>query len=272
MKREEKQIIINLALEEYLNTPEKERSLTKIGNKYGVKRQTLSTHLKKRGIEVINYQNRLRINENVFNEIDTEEKAYWLGFLYADGNISSIGNRLEINLAIKDLDHMIKFKNFIQYEEEIRFGETNGHKLCRLAIRNKNIWKNLNSKGCTPCKSLTLKFPKIEIFEDKNLIWDFIRGYFDGDGCAYLNETRNQLQVDFVGTKEFLSSLKEFLNLSDVKIINKSSLNYENKAFRLRYSKKFDIDYIYDKFYSNATIYLERKKLKFDTYYSAPVI
>ena len=54
-ERERKQQIINLAIEEYLNTPESERSLTKLGEKYGVKRQTLSKHLKNRGYEVINY-------------------------------------------------------------------------------------------------------------------------------------------------------------------------------------------------------------------------
>jgi DNA-binding phage protein len=54
-ERERKQQIINLAIEEYLNTPETERSLTKLGEKYGVKRQTLSKHLKNRGYEVINY-------------------------------------------------------------------------------------------------------------------------------------------------------------------------------------------------------------------------
>ena len=45
-------------------------------------------HLKDRGIEVINYQNRARLNEKAFDSMNTEEQFYWLGFLYADGNIS----------------------------------------------------------------------------------------------------------------------------------------------------------------------------------------
>ena len=57
--REQKQQMINLAIKEYLNTPENLRSLTKVGEKYGVKRQTLSKHLKQLGFEVINYQNRV---------------------------------------------------------------------------------------------------------------------------------------------------------------------------------------------------------------------
>jgi DNA-binding phage protein len=76
LERERKQQLIELAIEEYLNSSETQRSLTKIGEKYGVHRNTLSKTLKNRGYEVINYQNQVRIDENVFDEIDTEEKAY----------------------------------------------------------------------------------------------------------------------------------------------------------------------------------------------------
>ena len=82
MNREEKQKTIALAIEEYINTPEKDRSLTKLEEKYGIRRQTISTHLKKLGYEVVNQQNRCRIDQTVFDIIDTEEKAYWLGFFF----------------------------------------------------------------------------------------------------------------------------------------------------------------------------------------------
>ena len=70
--RERKLEIIN----EYLNTPELERSLTKLGKKYNVSRQLIAKWLREEGYEVINYQNRLRCDETVFDKIDTEEKAY----------------------------------------------------------------------------------------------------------------------------------------------------------------------------------------------------
>ena len=178
-ERERKQHIINIAIEEYLNTPEEERSLTKLGEKYGVKRQTLSKHLKDRGYEVINYQNRARCDETVFDKIDNEEAAYWLGFLYADGNISHTGNRLEVRLAIKDLSHLEKFRQFLKLSTEIRTGVCNGNGFCHLSIRNKHLWNQLNDKGCSPRKSLILKFPKLDIFigDKKNLVRHFIRGY-----------------------------------------------------------------------------------------------
>jgi hypothetical protein len=70
--RERKLEIIN----EYLNTPELERSLTKLGKKHNVRRQLIAKWLREEGYEIINYQNRLRCDETVFDKIDTEEKAY----------------------------------------------------------------------------------------------------------------------------------------------------------------------------------------------------
>ena len=117
-----KEQIINLAINEYLSTPEMERSLTKLGEKYGIKRQTLSKHLKARGIQVINYQNIARLNENAFDSMDNEEQFYWLGFMYADGCISKTGNRIEVHLSLSDISHLEKFRKFLNHTTTIRTG------------------------------------------------------------------------------------------------------------------------------------------------------
>lgn len=170
-ERIQKEIDIDKALKEYLSTPKLERSLTKIGKKYGVKRQTLSKRLKLQGYEVINYQNRLRFNEHIFDIIDTEEKAYWLGFLFADGCILEKEKRFQMNLSIRDIDHMKKFQKFLNLETE----PLEDGPFCRMSIRNANIWQQLNDKGCVPNKSLILDFPNKNIFKDENLIRHFIR-------------------------------------------------------------------------------------------------
>ena len=88
MKNVEKWKMALIAAEEYINSKKGSISLTQLQNKYGVRRQVISEILKNKGIEVVNYQNLSRINENIFDNIDTEEKAYWLGFLYADGYLN----------------------------------------------------------------------------------------------------------------------------------------------------------------------------------------
>ena len=262
---EQKQQTIKLALQEYLATPELERSLTKIGKKYGVKRQTLSTHLKKMGYEVINYQNRVRLDETLFDKIDTEEKAYWLGFLYADGCVDSEGNRIEVHLALKDVEHLEKFRQFLHLENPIRTGKNKeGNYFCHLSVRNKHMWNSLINVGCYPVKSLTLEFPKIEYFENKNLIKHFLRGYVDGDGCLCTYKATNgstRTVLSMVGTENFLKRVNEIC-WNKGRIRNKSSKNWENKAFDLDFS---DVPSrrIARILYEDATIYLERKYNKF---------
>ena len=156
--------ICKQALEEYLNTPEEARSLTKLGSKYNIKRQTLSDRFKKWGYEIINQQNKSRLNEHCFDSMNTEEQFYWLGFMYADGKITKEGNRIEMRLSINDINHLEKFRKFLQLTTKIRTGEINGTKFCHLSVRNKYLWNILNNLGCTPQKSLTLTFPNLKLF------------------------------------------------------------------------------------------------------------
>lgn len=265
MKREQNIELINTIIQEYLNTPEEQRSLTKLGEAYGVRRQSISKWLKSRGIEVINYQNRSRLNEHIFDSIDTEEKAYWLGFLYADGNISHTGNRLEVRLSIKDLNHLEKFRKFLNLTTEIRTGVCNGNGFCHLSVRNKHIWHTLDNLGCHPRKSLILTFPKLSIFSDKSLIKHFIRGYVDGDGCLcmYYNKkhTSVRTELNLVGTESFLKTVNKICNNKGY-IQNKSCTNWENRAYSLTFS---DVPSrkLARILYENSTIYLDRKYNKY---------
>ena len=84
-KSKQKQIIINNAIEEYINTTLLDRSIKGISKKYGINQKTLSKYLKLKGISIKNIRNSSSFNTRFFQNIDTEEKAYWLGFMYADG-------------------------------------------------------------------------------------------------------------------------------------------------------------------------------------------
>ena len=254
------------ALAEYLNTPEEQRSLTKLGSKYNIKRQTLSERFKKWGYEVVNQQNRCRLNESCFDSMDSEEQFYWLGFLYADGNISKEGYRIEMRLSIKDIAHLEKFRSFLQLTTKIRTGECNGNGFCHLSVRNKHLWNKLNSLGCVPNKSLILTFPKLQLFTKKEYVLHFIRGYVDGDGCLSLSKDGDKIRtrIIIVGTESFLNTInKIFKNKGYLR--SKETPNYKNKAFELRFSDLSSrrlARYLYE----NATVYLDRKYEKFLEY------
>lgn len=62
-----------------------------------------------------------------------------------------------------------------------------GKEYSRIQISSKTLTADLLKLGCTPRKSLTLKFPNDGIFKSNDLIRHFIRGYFDGDGSVFIS-------------------------------------------------------------------------------------
>lgn len=151
-------------------------SLTELSKQSGIDRRTLSTNFKRMGIEIVNKQNLTRFDEHIFDEIDNEEKAYWLGFIFADGYISSSSNNFELSLGLKDINHLEKFSQFMKYSGVIKQDSYR----CRFSLRNKHLWNTLNNYGCTPKKSLTLRFPNKDIFKSEDLIKHFMRGILMG--------------------------------------------------------------------------------------------
>ena len=95
-----------------------------------------------------------------FETIDTEEKAYWLGFLYADGSVGSKDDRVELGLAEKDFHHIEKFRDFIGINNKISYREKT--KSYRYSFKSQNCKQDLIKQGCVPKKSLILKYPTYE--------------------------------------------------------------------------------------------------------------
>lgn len=245
-------------------------SLTKLAEREGTTRQTLAKYFKQLGVKIVNKQNRLKFDNTIFDSIDTEEKAYWLGFIFADGYINSspleIGKKpkytMEISLKADDFKHLEKFNTFTKYEKNgVKIQDAKCGKIickrCRWAITDKHLWETLNSYGCTPKKSLVLKFPDESIFKSKDLIRHFIRGYFDGDGyfSRQIHHTSVSPVVSFLGTKDFLNKILEY---SKIESNYRHDKRHTEFTWILEYHKEPGIkliNYLYD----NCTIYLDRK-------------
>lgn len=257
-------------------------SLTKIAKQVGIERHKLSYLLKKDGITIVQNGAKHEYIEDIFEVIDTEEKAYWLGFLYADGNIIPYGKyEVKISLAYKDLEHVKQFANFVLKNHN---GEELVHpytaKLneeefpaAKVSVTNKKIVTDLISLGCKANKSLTVKFPT-ENQVPKHLQRHFIRGYFDGDGsistpCTSYGPRKNGRTISFVGTQEFLQSVIDiFVNkvctdFGSVNLYQKQN----QKAWQFSKTKYDTNQEIYEYLYKDATIYLERKYERFASLY-----
>ena len=255
------------AVKYYLET---NTTINNVARMYKINNKSIFRRLHELGIKTKEYKN---CNENIFDVIDTEEKAYWLGFLYADGCVSTKGNSIQINISTKDIEHLEKFKSFIGSTNKINIHRTHefGSKkpqnfMCSLNVQNKHMHESLIKNGCIPRKSLILKFPNIQIFKSDDLIRHFLRGYCDGDGSfGYYPRHKNQsfkqmnTSLNLVGTKDFLYNVQTYLGKG--LLIRKA--NCCEKTFRLNYSGT-RAEYAINLMYSNSTISLQRKQLIYD--------
>lgn len=231
---------------------------TKQVNDYGYK------NIGKRNIE------RYCVNEEYFKVIDTEQKAYWLGFLYADGCVTENNSRgyikamtMELGLSIKDVTHLDKFNNSTSsnYTIKRKTVTLNGNKYeaCRVTICNTNFCKFLISKGCTPRKSLSLIFPNEDIVP-KSLIRHFIRGYFDGDGCVcYASDKAKSKHYiyGFVGTMDILNNIQSVL-CNEIGA-TKTKISEKGNAFQCSWGGRNNCVRFYEYIYKDATIWLDEK-------------
>lgn len=189
-----------------------------------------------------------------FSNIDSYDKAYFLGLFAADGSI--VNETMSIEL--RDYDKYI-LELFIQKanlnttlvpdnrDENLRY---------ILKFHSKNMVNDLNKNYIYPRKSYnnTLKIPDI----DKKYIRHFIRSYFDGNGIA-----NKKGYVGFCGSKTIISQIHDIL-VNELEISNnKITYNKSNHIYYIQWAKKEDIKKIFNYFYKNISdCYLKRKKEK----------
>jgi hypothetical protein len=196
-----------------------------------------------------------KINEEIFKEIDTEEKAYWLGFLFADGYNNTNKNSVALTLSNVDLDHLYKFKNFVETNKPIRRNNDNSSKL---VLENKLISSDLNNHGVIQNKTHKLEFPNIE----SKLENHFIRGYFDGDGCiTYGKIIGKYANISIVSNKIFLEKIVDKININFT--YTKRHKKKADNIFTIGTGGIINLIIFYHYIYNDATIYMDRKRNKF---------
>lgn len=250
-------------------------STVTIGKEFNVSHKTIAKVLDKQGIPRTGISRRkYQIDEKYFDKIDNPNKAYILGFLYADGYNSLDKSTLSIALQEEDkyiLEFMRKELNsekpleFLDYSNKYNNGYHYKNQY-RLTIFNKHICETLNKIGMVQNKSLILTFPDI----DESLYSHFIRGYFDGDGSVSFSESSSNCIVTITSTIEFCSTIKEILKNTiniNTGIYNASNKNGITKVASI--SGKFQVEKFGQFIYKDANHYLQRKYDKFVQKYTA---
>lgn len=239
--------------------------------KFGYSSTGLADALKNYGIVnrgIVNsdgqtYTRKYTLDETVFENIDTEEKAYWLGYLYADGYNNEDRKEVAFGQAEQDKESVEKFKDFLKSESPItvRMPQIHDKLMCqpffRICVSSEKLSKDLVKWGCMQKKTFKLTFPDIEL----SLKHHFIRGYFDGDGSVTCADNLKTCGWNMLGTLDLLQKTQNLLPISNTKI---SEYKESTGIYTLIHGGRYNLEKICTYLYQDATVYLTRKKDKFE--------
>lgn len=247
-------------------------TLKEICDKYGrICNKPISKILKNNGVIISmrtrNTSRAARINEDYFDLIDTQEKAYFLGFIMADGCLLKVKTSyyLVVDVKVDDKYILEKFSEEINGNSGFLNKKRNHY---RISYGSKKLGLSLIKNGVIPRKTGLEVLPKTV---PNNLIRHFIRGYFDGDGTVFIRKDNSKkhnirLEFGFSGNYNLLSSIKTNL-INNISINNNKIVKRKNTNLsQLMFSKLNDIENFYNYIYKDSKIHLERKKEKFELF------
>lgn len=199
--------------------------------------------------------------------------AYILGFIYADGSIYPSMRGKYLSITSTDKDIIFKIKRWLNSEHKITITKPtwkNGKDRYILRIGNKNLYSDLQKHGLYPNKSLTIRLPEIS----NRFFKDFLRGYFDGDGCVNLYLTKGKTQPLIIRKLSviFTSGSKSFLEdtLCKIKLqidLKQNKVYNSHRSFQLRFAT-YDSMKLFEFMYKNTNkeLFLSRKYKIFQKY------
>lgn len=234
-------------------------SASRIAKSFSTRHPTIIKYLREMNIPIRSLSDssrrKLHVNINCFDNI-TNEAAYWIGFIFADGYISikppgNGNNAIKVEISIKDIQHLIKFKNFLNSHHKISImpghGYTNSLPTCSIQIRSKTITDMLIYYGCG--NKLNNK-----ISEYLSMSCDFWRGMIDADG--YVSIGCNIPQIGLCGGRPILEQFVNFVHNLIPKF--KGTIRKAKTIFRVD-SNSHIARQLITHLYQNAPVYLNRK-------------
>jgi hypothetical protein len=239
-------------LQDMVTSYKQGESAQSIAGRYGTSYQVIQPVLVKQGVTLRSKREankRLTCNERYFQEIDTEEKAYWLGFLTADGCVAKgkkTGDsmRITIHLTKQDYGHLVKLKQALQATQMVSTSERS----CSLTIFSTEMAADLARHGILPNKTFSTK-PVQVIPELERHYW---RGVVDGDG--YISKDGNVLAL--VGDYEVVLDFQSFVLTHCPKV--KATIYREENIYKFKTVGSATL-IILEVIYGKATVYLDRK-------------
>jgi hypothetical protein len=239
-------------------------SSVKIAEAMGVPVHRVQYALKKSGVKMrSNRENSRRyfINHEFFNVIDSQDKAYWLGFLFADGHVQG-GKVVCVSQKFPDSEHLTNLVTDLNSDYVVKmYTAKTAYGNCyygRLLITSESMYEDLVSLGMVERKSLILSPPKL----DPEMRRHFIRGYFDGDGSA------TKGLIKFCGTSEMLEWISD--ELGATRVYWSKRHDDEKNNHQIEIARKSDLITATNIMYDSSHRFLQRKYDKLSKHHSRP--
>lgn len=229
---------------------------------YGLSNKATRNALKKHGLKARKNDGWNRVydlDESFFESIDSEEKAYWLGFIVADGSVYKPIYKMTVGLSSRDKGHVEKLRQALRYGCDVKIrmtssGNSNRHEIAMLEVSSKKMTADLEALGVTQNKTFTATPWK----GPPELMRHFWRGVFDGDGCIHrLKGKANTWQVFVVGTKEICEG---FASFAEEVTGTRPTISPHGKIFRARFSGFSSPQSVIRSMYEGASVSLDRKR------------
>ena len=243
--------------------------LSEIADEFGTTGATVSKLLKKNGYNVDRFT--YHFDECYFDNIDSQEKAYILGILWADGCNARSKNSIILQLQEKDRELLEAINVLTKNERPLRKQELSKYNpkwqdCYKITWQSKHLSELFESYGMVQKKSLVLEFPR---WLTDDLYSHFIRGYFDGDGCISLmkiNKNRSAY-VGMVGTRMFLDEVAKIIrDQVGINVHIKRDERANDPICNLRCNTREDVLKLLNWLYNDANIYMKRKYDKYQQF------
>jgi hypothetical protein len=193
------------------------------------------------------------VNHEAFDVV-TNDVAYWIGFLFADGCVfhkENGGLTIQLRLSEVDRGHVEKFRQFLRSTHAItadppgNFGGYQSRASVRFAVSSRRLAERLLEMG-------RYEGPIAPELAASRHFW---RGVVDGDGSIWISK-RGYVGFSLVGSQRLLEAFLGFLEKRN--LARRMTISPDKSIYQVSTAGHL-AELIIDELYRNAPMALDRK-------------
>lgn len=251
--------ILQSVKDEVIERYKNNESIWSICNSMGLYQSKVNKIINECNIERISTSKRLNpdLNETYFENIDTPDKAYWLGWMITDGCISK-GHTISMSLQMRDRYILEQLEKDLGIHNKIKLFNKEYY---RFSFCCKKMTEDLFKYGIVRNKTFTVDIPYI----DEKLLPHLLRGCFEGDGGISKSfrkkQNKYEYELSFYGNYKCVSTFNNMI--SKITELKPKNIVKSNSIYRVRWSSHNEIIKILEILYKDSDEHRLNRKYNF---------